>query len=253
MSRRPIVGIPACSREAGGHPFDTVGRKYTLAVAQAADCLPVLISTAPGATTVAEVLDAVDGLLFTGALSNVHPSAYRSDESPIQPEHVDPARDALTLPLLQAAIAADVPVFAICRGFQELNVALGGTLHQAVHAVPGHADHRADYGQPVAQQYAAAHPLRLSGWFARTIGRAEILVNSLHGQGIATLAPGLVAEGWAPDGLIEAVRLERADRFVIGAQWHPEWQATENPDSLALFQAFRAACDARRSQRRRAA
>jgi putative glutamine amidotransferase len=238
---RPRVGIPADSRMLGPHPFDAVGRKYTRAVAEVADCLPLLIPVADSAASIAEILEAVDGLFFPGSPSNLHPGTYGLADAPVLPDKLDPERDALTLPLLRAAIASGKPLFAVCRGLQELNVALGGTLHQAVHAVPGYADHREDNSQPLAEQYAPAHSVKLSGWFRDTLQADEIQVNSLHGQGLNHIADGLVAEAWASDGLIEGVR-GTGPGFAIGVQWHPEWQAANNPHSVKLFHAFGEAC-----------
>ncbi|MBY0242795.1 MAG: gamma-glutamyl-gamma-aminobutyrate hydrolase family protein, partial [Burkholderiaceae bacterium] len=156
----------------------------------------------------------------------------------------DHARDATTLPLIRAALERGLPLLAICRGFQEVNVALGGTLHQAVHEVPGLHDHRESKGQPLAMQYAAAHKVTLQagGMLARLLdGARAIDVNSLHGQGIAELAPGLQVEAWAEDGLVEAYSIPAAP-FALAVQWHPEWQVTDNPVSLRLFTAFGDAC-----------
>ena len=156
----------------------------------------------------------------------------------------DPARDGMSLPLLRAAVEADLPVLAICRGIQELNVALGGSLHQRVHELPGRLDHRARRGLSVDARYAYdAHPVALTpgGLFERIAGASSLIVNSLHHQGIDRLAPGLVVEATAPDGQIEAVRLPDA-RFVVGVQWHPEHRLAEEPVSRALFALFGEAC-----------
>src|SRR5262249_49762973 len=155
-----------------------------------------------------------------------------------------PQRDATTLPLIRAAIAAGVPLFCICRGHQELNVALGGTLHTQVHTLAGRLDHRSPKDVSYAARYAPQHKVALepSGLMTKILGRAEIEVNSLHWQAIDRLAPGLAIEATAPDGVIEAVRVEKAKNFALSVQWHPEYRAVENPVSLALFQAFGAAC-----------
>jgi putative glutamine amidotransferase len=157
----------------------------------------------------------------------------------------DPHRDETTLWLIPEAVAAGVPVFGICRGFQEMNVAFGGTLWQKLHEAPGHLDHREDLSLPFEQQYALAHPVRLEagGVLQRLAGgAAELMVNSLHGQGVRDLAPPLAVEARAPDGVVEAFRVAAARRFALAVQWHPEWRVLENAFSTALFAAFGAAC-----------
>jgi len=214
-----------------------------------ADAVPVMIP--PMGEAVLAVLDRLDGLLLPGSPSNVHPSHYDGGDS-LTPDRHDLERDATTLRLIPEALARGMPVLAICRGIQELNVALGGTLHQQVHEVPDRIDHRPGPGT-VEEKYAPRHLVFLSGQLARIIGSSKILVNSLHGQAIDTLAPGLIAEAHAPDGTIEAVRVERAAGFAFGVQWHPEWGYADDSASLALFRAFGAACAAYRSGLRRAA
>jgi putative glutamine amidotransferase len=245
----PIVGIPACERCRNQMLWHETPARYAAAVFEAAGALPLMIPPMGGAQVA--VLDRLDGLLLPGSPSNVHPSHYEGGES-CTPDHHDPARDATTLPLIRAAIARGVPVLAICRGIQELNVALGGTLHQRVHEMPGCRDHRAGPGS-LAEKYGSRHSVALSGCLARLIGVHEIMVNSLHGQAIDRPAPGLVVEARAGDGTIEAVRAEGAPGFAIGVQWHPEWRCGENAASLALFRAFGDACRAYRSGARAAA
>lgn len=237
--RRPRIAMVADTKMLGPHAFDAVGRKYIQAVTDVVGAQVILIPSLPGAAYVGEILDLADGLLFTGSVANVHPSRYGSDAPPVLPNKLDPDRDALSLPLLNAAIDHGMPLFCICRGFQELNVALGGTLSQALQNEPGNLDHREDLSMPLEVQYGPAHALALSGWFADIIGKPAIQVNSLHGQGIANLAPRLLAEAVAPDGVIEGVRVADSRAFAIGCQWHPEWQARQNPDSVRLFEAFR--------------
>ncbi|MBT3627700.1 MAG: gamma-glutamyl-gamma-aminobutyrate hydrolase family protein, partial [Rhodospirillaceae bacterium] len=163
----------------------------------------------------------------------------------------DSQRDAATLPLIRAALAAGVPIFCICRGFQELNVALGGTLHQAVHEIPGRLDHREDKNQARAAQYAPVHGLTITpgGILAGLWPESEIAVNSLHAQGVDQPAPGLRVEAVAPDGQIEALSSAGEGGFCLGVQWHPEWMVTENPLSMALFGAFGDAARAHARQR----
>lgn len=242
MNRRPLVGIPADAKEIGPHPYHLVGDKYVRAVSEGAGCLPVLLPALGDWYDPDEVIGRLDGLFFTGSASNVHPSRYGAEpDTHSVPPH-DHARDATTLPLLHRALAARLPVFAVCRGFQELNVVMGGTLHPRVHDVPGLMDHREDRTAPVEVQYAPAHPVRLTpgGRFAAITGRAEIMVNTVHGQGIDRLGAGLAVEATAPDGLVEAVRVEDHP-FALAVQWHPEWRFWEDAASTALLQAFGAA------------
>ncbi len=238
-ARRPIVGFPCDRRMLGKHPFHVVGEKYIAAVRQGADALPVLLPVLDPPIAPEDILAAVDGLLFTGSPSNVAPKHY-GGAAPrpgvLQDEH----RDATALPLLKAAIAAAKPVLAICRGFQELNVAFGGTLHQHVQEVPGRADHRENADAPLDEQYGPAHPVQVAagGRLAQLLRERSFAVNSLHAQGIDRLAPGLFAEAVAPDGQIEAVSMPDAPGFVLGVQWHPEWAWSGNPVSREIFAAF---------------
>lgn len=240
MSRPlPLVGLPCDARDLGPHPFHVVGDKYIRAVSHGALCQPLLIPALGDWWQADALLDRLDGLLFTGSPSNLDPSHYGLPLAMTTPP-LDPARDATTLPLLKAALRRGIPVFAICRGFQELNVALGGTLHPRVQEVTGRMDHREPKEAPIEVQYAPVHPVALTpgGLFARITGADSIQVNSLHQQGIDRLAPGLVAEAVAPDGLIEGVRYTTGPGFAIGAQWHPEWRFWENPAYAALLSAF---------------
>ncbi|MEI9991011.1 MAG: gamma-glutamyl-gamma-aminobutyrate hydrolase family protein [Rhizomicrobium sp.] len=237
--RRPIVGFPCDRRMLGAHPFHVVGEKYIEAVRRGADALPVLLPVLDPPIAAEDILAGIDGLLFTGSPSNVAPRHYGGPAprpGVLQDEH----RDATALPLLRAAIAAGKPVLAICRGFQELNVAFGGTLHQHVQEVPGRADHRENKDAPLDEQYGPAHPVRVEpdGLLAQLIRERMFPVNSLHSQGIDRLAPGLRAEAVAPDGQIEAVSMPGAKGFVLGVQWHPEWVWSDNPVSREIFAAF---------------
>lgn len=235
---RPIVVIPCCTKLIDGHAFDAVGRKYSSAVAEVAECQPLLAPLGPSMADMGALLEVADAVLLSGSLSNLHPSLYGAEEPPINAEALDPARDDLTLPLIREALARKLPTFAICRGFQELNVALGGTLDQAVHAVEGRHDHRERPDVPLDDRFGPAHPVTLSGTLKDWIGEDEIIVNSLHWQGIRRLAPPLTAEAHAGDGLIEAVRGPAEHPFLLGVQWHPEWQAKSNPVSVTLFRRF---------------
>ncbi|HKQ55527.1 MAG TPA: gamma-glutamyl-gamma-aminobutyrate hydrolase family protein [Methyloceanibacter sp.] len=235
---RPIVVIPTCTKLIDGDVFDAVGRKYATAVAEVAECQPLLVPA--GMADIPTLLEIADAILLSGSPSNVAPRHY-GDEAPLMEDRLDPVRDALTLPLIRAAVERKKPLFAICRGFQELNVALGGSLHQAVHAVDGHKDHRARSELPFEERYGPMHPVTLSGRLRDWIGSDEIMVNSLHWQGIARIADGLKPEAFAEDGLIEAVRGPDEAAFCLGVQWHPEWAAKSNPVSTVLFRRFGAA------------
>lgn len=247
----PVIGVPCCLRGIGAHPFYVAGVKYVRAAVEGAGGLPWLIPALGAQTPVDALLDRLDGLLFTGSPSNVHPARYHSTPEQVECGPYDEARDGTTLPLLQGALARRLPVLAICRGFQEMNVALGGSLLPKVHETPGFADHREANEAPLDVQYGPAHPVRLTpgGKLAALAGgAAELTVNSLHGQGVDRLAPGLFVEATAPDGLIEAV--SAADHpFAVGVQWHPEWNFTANPFSSALFAAFGAAARAQAARR----
>ena len=236
---RPLIGIPADRRMVGDHAFHMVGEKYARAVMDAAGAVPLLIPSLAEELGFDELLERLDGLVFTGSPSNVEPHRYQGPPSEPGTLH-DPARDATTLPLIRKAVGAGVPVLGICRGFQEMNVAFGGTLHQKLHELPGHLDHRDDEGQPLDVQYGPAHEVRLEpGGLLRSLTSADrIEVNSLHSQGIDRLGAELAVEARAPDGVIEAFRVREARRFALAVQWHPEWKAMANPFSRALFAAF---------------
>ncbi len=242
----PLIGIPACAREIGIHPFHVAGDKYMRAVVEAAGGLPVVLPAFGSALDRAAVLERCDGLLFTGSPSNVEPALY-GERAEAENMFRDAARDATTLPLIRDALEAGVPLLCICRGIQELNVALGGTLHRAVHALPGGLDHREDETIPRDARYAPAHTVALAGngLLSTLHPKGEVAVNSLHSQGIARLGAGLAVEAVAPDGLIEAVRVADARAFALGVQWHPEWKVRENSFSTAIFAAFGAAASAR--------
>ena len=244
----PIVGIPACAREIEGQTRHDTPARYGDALLAVAGVLPVLLP--PVGEAMLAVLDRLDGLLLSGSPSNVDPALYgAADETPGQ--H-DPARDATTLPLIRAALARGLPLFGICRGHQELNVALGGTLYQKVHERPDRLDHRGGDGTR-ERRYAHNHEVSLSGGLARIVGRERVRVNSVHGQAIARLADGLAAEATAPDGTIEGVRVMGAAGFAYAVQWHPEWRAPEDPVSTALLRAFGDACRAHACRAKRAA
>ncbi len=242
--RKPIVIVPACIRQFGDHPYHAVQAKYIEAVVRGADCAPLIVPALGDSLDMESVLASCDGIMLTGSASNVHPSHYeqavRNQELP-----QDLARDATTLPLIRAAVKRGIPIMAVCRGFQEMNVALGGSLHQAVQEVEGKMDHRENPDATLDDQYGPAHRVLLTpdGMLSRILGNVpEIQVNSLHGQGIDRLAAGIAVEATSDDGLIEAFSVPASPGFALALQWHPEWRIVENPVSMKMFAAFGQAC-----------
>ena len=246
--RRPIVLVPACNRQIGDHAFHVAGQKYIDAI-WLAGCQPLIVPSAQAGELDA-LLDIADGVLLTGSASNVHPSHFGEAVNDLELP-LDEVRDAWTLPLIPRVLARGIALFAICRGFQEANVALGGSLHQAVQDVAGQHDHRYAPDASLEDQYGPAHDVDVvaGGVLDSLLGAAPILVNSLHGQGVNRLAAGLRVEARAHDGLVEAFTVDAAPGFNLCVQWHPEWQASTNPVSMRLFAAFGAACAARRDER----
>ncbi|TFY99518.1 gamma-glutamyl-gamma-aminobutyrate hydrolase family protein [Ramlibacter rhizophilus] len=248
--RKPLVWLPACHRhlelsDPGG--YTVLADRYAEAVAELG-LQPVLFPLA-AAGDVDALLPLVDGVLLTGSPSNVEATHYGAAALPT--DLLDPRRDALTMRLVRAALAAGVPLFGVCRGLQEMNVALGGSLYQRVHAQPGMLDHREPEDEPLDVQFALRHEVRLTpgSAFAEWAGGTRAMVNSLHGQGIERLGTGLVAEAFAPDGLVEGVRHEDSRAFAVGVQWHPEWRHAITPFYARSFEAFARACRERFGQR----
>ncbi len=237
--RRPLVGVTADYRTYDNSPYHVVGDKYLRAVWEAADCTPLVIPAMAESQEAAAMLEALDGLLFTGSPSNVHPTLYGHSPSE-RYEPYDQARDAMTFRMIEAALEKGLPTLFICRGFQELNAALGGTLHPRVHEVDGRMDHRMPKHDDPDVRYGPRHAMTFTagGRFAEIAGATEIEVNSLHGQGIDRPAAGLTIEGHAPDGTPEAVTVDGAKAFALGVQWHPEYKPLENAFSTRLFRAF---------------
>lgn len=244
---KPLIGISADRSTTGKHVLHQVHEKYLDALTAGAGAigviLPTLIDRPGGAfreiADFDQLLDRLDGLFLTGAPSNVNPARYGATlATPDLP--TDHARDHVTLRLIEGARARRMPLLGVCRGFQEINVAMGGTLHQQVQRVAGLADHREDSAASLGQQYAPAHPVAFAehGALASFTGMTGTEVNSLHGQGIDRLAPGLCADATAPDGLIEAFSGRDHEHFLIGVQWHPEWHFRDNAVSIALLRAF---------------
>jgi putative glutamine amidotransferase len=239
---KPLIGISCCVKPFGTYqrPNHAVSDTYVRVVDLVVGGLPCLIPAMGERADVAGFARRIDGLILTGSPSNVLPALYGG---PPHPDGVpeDPARDAVTLPLIREAIARGVPLLAICRGMQELNVALGGTLDQRIQDLPGRMDHSTPSEQAFGPvRTAKAHAVRLAsgGMLAAIVGREALAVNSLHNQGIARLAPGLVVEATAPDGTIEAVRVSGAPGFALGIQWHPEYDFETDSASRAIFIAF---------------
>ena len=243
MGAKPVVGIPADRRQIDPHPFHVVGEKYATAIRDGADAIPFLIPALGNSIDAETVLQRVDGILLTGSPSNVEPHHYDGAASRPGTLH-DPHRDETTLPLIKLALEKGVPVFAVCRGFQELNVVLGGTLHQYVHEVEGYHRHKENPDDPLDVQYGPSHEIHLveGGLLRDLAGTDTVTVNSLHSQGIARLADGVTVEAVADDGLIEGFRVDGARNFALAVQWHPEWQVTQNRFSMAIFNAFGDAC-----------
>lgn len=246
---RPLVLVPSCNRQLGEHPFYIAGKKYIDAV-RLAGCQALIVPSAQP-EEMADLLNLADGVLLTGSPSNVHPShfgeAVHDTTLPLDPE-----RDDWTLPFIRAAIDRGIPLFGICRGTQETNVALGGSLFQAVHEVHGHDDHRPADQAPAEQAYAPAHPVQVTpgGVLERIVGQREFTVNSVHGQAVNRLADGLRVEARAPDGVVEAFSVADSAGFSLCVQWHPEWLAAGNPVSVAMLQAFGHACRQYRDRHR---
>ena len=248
--QQPIIGIPCDVKLVSGLPFHAVGEKYIAAAAGGVGGIPVLIPALGEDAPLREYLKFVDGVLLPGSLSNVEPHRYGGEASRQGTLH-DPARDATTLPFIDLLLQEGIPLLGICRGFQEINVALGGELFQHVQEEPGFSDHREPDTQNLDEMYGLAHVLHLQpdSLLKCWLGQDEVKVNSLHQQGIKRLADRLIAEGVADDGLVEAYRVKDAKGFAYGAQWHPEWKYWENPVSMAIFNAFGDACRARRASR----
>ncbi|MES2887663.1 MAG: gamma-glutamyl-gamma-aminobutyrate hydrolase family protein [Pseudomonadota bacterium] len=239
---KPWVLVPACDRLLGDHRFHIAGEKYLGAV-RLAGAMPLIMPAGErDPEELQRLLELADGVLLPGSPSNVHPRHFEQDVLDASLP-LDPHRDALTLSLIPEVMRRGIPLFAICRGFQEVNVALGGSLHQAVHQVSGLRDHRERLGT-LDEQYGPAHHVTVApgGLLERCLSQPSFQVNSLHGQGIDMLAPGLRVEALSEEGLVEAFSWPQSRGFNLSVQWHPEWQAAKNPVSTCLFAAFGEAC-----------
>jgi putative glutamine amidotransferase len=247
--KRPVVGVIGSAHLAEGKfTAQRVGERNLRAVAEAAGALPLIFAGSPEITDVDALLDTVDGILLTGGRANVHPSRFGQEADP-RHEPYDEPRDALALPLIETCVARGVPLFGICRGFQEMNVAYGGSLHPEIRELPGRMNHRmprlpnGEIHPDHAVIFADRHEVRLTpgGVFAKLLGAETIRVNSLHGQGILEPGKRILVEGVAEDGTIEAIAIAGAPGFALGVQWHAEHEAARNPINRALFEAFGAA------------
>lgn len=237
----PLVGVINCVRVIEPHPFHVVGDKYLQAVV-AAGGQPVGLPALGRETNWGGLLARLDGVLLTGSAANVEPHWYGASPG-AEDELRDPARDSSVFALLDSALERDVPIFAICRGFEELNVALDGSLHQEL-AAAGFPGHQEDPNDPLEVQYGPRHEVRFPSGreLSALAGCGHATVNSVHGQGIDRLGVGLQVEATSDDGLVEAVSLPASNSWVFGVQWHPEWRVRENPLSMALFRRFIEAC-----------
>lgn len=252
--RKPVVLMTMGTQERKGHDYQVMTHKYIRPLVEHGGCVPLLVPTCCGTDDLEQYLDMADGVYLTGAGSNIDPALYgQENQTPGKAQDRD--RDLFDLPLVQLAIARGLPIFGICRGMQEINVALGGDIYQTVYAEPGFNDHRENPEDPVDVQYSAVHSVHLAegSWLQALLGTDDIRVNSLHGQGLKTLGDGIEALAVAEDGLVEAIHAPSLSPFLFAVQWHPEWQAAQNPDSVKLFQAFGEACrkQVRKGQQKR--
>lgn len=239
VKSKPLVGLPSDVFEKDEQLYHSIGDKYLRAVHDVAGCAPVMIPSLGDDQDIDAVLDGLDGVIMTGATSNVHPPHF-GEEPTVAHEPYDLHRDATTLRLIKHVLDRKMPLLCICRGFQELNVVFGGTLATELQEVEGRLDHRSPESDDIDVRYGPVHSIdiRKDGPLHGVLGQTSIMVNTVHRQGIARLADGLTAEAFAPDGVIEAVSIDNAENFALGVQWHPEYKAAQNPDSVKLFEAF---------------
>ncbi|MBB5221527.1 putative glutamine amidotransferase [Amaricoccus macauensis] len=240
---KPVIGIIGNPHLVNDrYPVQSVGVSNIEAVADLTGAIPLMVPAIPKVGAISDLIDVCAGFVLTGGRPNVHPSHY-GHEPTDKHGTFDPDRDAVTLPLIRECVARGVPVFGICRGFQEFNVAFGGTLHPEIREIPGRMNHRMPPDGTLEEQFELRHVVSLSdgGAFHRVLGAREVLVNSLHGQGILDRGPRIVIEGYAPDETPEAIVVEGASSFAMAVQWHPEWNAANDPVSRPLFMAFGAA------------
>lgn len=240
---RPVIGIIGNRHLINDqYPVQSAGTMNIAAVRRVSDAVPLIVPADPEMSSVEELMACCDGFVFTGARPNVHPGEYGEEETPAHGEF-DRQRDGLALPLIRNCVAAGLPILAICRGFQELNVALGGTLHPEIRELPGRDNHRMPPDGTLEEKFALRHEVTFTdgGPFHRLLGQRTVMTNTLHGQGIKTPGARIVVDGHAPDGTAEAIHVAGAPGFALGVQWHPEWKADEDPVSRPLFEALGAA------------
>ena len=254
---KPIVGVIGNAHLIENRfAVQAVGERNLRAVSEVSDALPLMFAGLPDITDVGALLDVVDGVLLTGGRANVHPSRFKTEPDP-KHEPYDNSRDDVALTLAEICVARGVPIFGVCRGLQEMNVAFGGSLHPEIRELPGRINHRmprlenGEIHPDHTVVFADRHDVHLTpkGTFASLLGRDTIRVNSLHGQGILEPGSRIVVEGIAEDGTIEAIRIAEAPGFALGVQWHAEYDPQRNPINRALFQAFGAALRARKTAR----
>jgi putative glutamine amidotransferase len=243
---KPVVGVIGNAHIVNDrHNVQLVGQRNMRAVAEVAGALPLMFAGTPDITDVDALLGAVDGILLTGGRANVHPTHFGIEPDP-RHEPYDQERDAMALALIEACVARGMPLFGICRGLQEMNVAFGGSLHPEIRELPGRMNHRmprlanGEIHPDPNVVFADRHEVRLApgGAFAKLLGCDAIRVNSLHGQGILEPGGRIVVEGVAEDGTIEAIRIADAPAFALGVQWHAEYDPQTNPINRTLFEAF---------------
>jgi putative glutamine amidotransferase len=257
---RPLIGVSGELKDFNGFDIQSAGHKYVYSVVEGFGGMPVILPSlgdfeTNGAYSVAELAERLDGIILTGGRSNIEPHHY--DGEPFRPEtYRDPVRDSTTLPLVRAAVARGVPLFGICRGIQEINVAFGGTLHPYLWEVEGKRDHRMPQTDILEDRFAPRHPVHLTpdGLFAgiaRGAGLDDdcVVVNSLHGQAVDRVADGFVVEALSEDGVVEGISMPGAASFVVGVQWHAEFRVFDHPFNHALYDAFGAAAQRRAAAR----
>ena len=238
--KRPVVGIIGNAHLINdSYPTHAGGTMNSEAIAVVSGALPLLIPSDPRFVSVEDLLDVCDGFLLTGGRPNVHPEEYGEDATPAHGDF-DRARDALVLPLVRACVDRGQPILGVCRGFQEVNVAMGGTLYPEIRDLPGRMNHRMPPDGTLEEKFALRHPVRFAegGVFHRLMGAPEVMTNTLHGQGIKAPGARIVVDGHAPDGTPEAIYVKDAPGFTLAVQWHPEYRAATDPVSRPLFHAF---------------
>ena len=238
--KRPIVGIIGNAYFIDGeYPVQATGVSNIEAISQVTDAIPVVIPSIAKISDLRDLVDRFDGFVFTGARPNVHPHEYGEEETEAHGVF-DRDRDAVTLPLIRECVEQGIPVLGICRGFQEFNVAFGGTLDPEIRDLPGRNNHRMPPDGTLAEKFAHRHDVTIEAGsiFERVFDDRVVLTNSLHGQGIRQAGTRIIIDGHAPDGTPEALSVKDAQSFALAVQWHPEWRASEDPVSRQLFTAF---------------